>query len=117
VPCTTPAPAARCRSFPPTAALPENLIENEFFGHVRGAYTDAREPQPGLIAQAQGGTLLLDEVDALPLRGQVTLLRFFQDLLYRLKIFSPTLLVCSINLRFVPSRKLHTAEIPAGFGL
>jgi len=64
-------------------ALPENLIENEFFGHARGAYTDAREPQPGLIAQAQGGTLFLDEVDALPLRGQVALLRFLQDLRYR----------------------------------
>jgi DNA-binding NtrC family response regulator len=64
-------------------ALPENLIENEFFGHTRGAYTDAREPQPGLIAQAQGGTLFLDEVDALPLRGQVALLRFLQDLRYR----------------------------------
>jgi DNA-binding NtrC family response regulator len=64
-------------------ALPENLIENEFFGHTRGAYTDAREPQPGLIAQAQDGTLFLDEVDALPLRGQVALLRFLQDLRYR----------------------------------
>lgn len=64
-------------------ALPESLIENEFFGHARGAYTDAREPQPGLIAQAQGGTLFLDEVDALPLRGQVALLRFLQDLRYR----------------------------------
>ncbi len=64
-------------------ALPEALIENEFFGHARGAYTDAREPQPGLIAQAQGGTLFLDEVDALPLRGQVALLRFMQDLRYR----------------------------------
>ena len=64
-------------------ALPESLIENEFFGHARGAYTDAREPQPGLIAQAQGGTLFLDEVDALPLRGQVSLLRFLQDFRYR----------------------------------
>ena len=64
-------------------ALPENLIENEFFGHARGAYTDAREPQQGLIAQAQRGTLFLDEIDALPARGQVALLRFLQDLRYR----------------------------------
>jgi DNA-binding NtrC family response regulator len=64
-------------------ALPENLIENEFFGHARGAYTDAREPQQGLIAQAHGGTLFLDEVDALPPRGQVALLRFLQDFRYR----------------------------------
>ena len=64
-------------------AVPESLIENEFFGHARGAYTDAREPQSGLIAQAQGGTLFLDEVDALPARGQVALLRFLQDFRYR----------------------------------
>jgi DNA-binding NtrC family response regulator len=64
-------------------ALPESLIENEFFGHGRGAYTDAREPQAGLIAQAQGGTLFLDEIDALPLRGQIALLRFLQDFRYR----------------------------------
>jgi two-component system, NtrC family, response regulator GlrR len=64
-------------------ALPESLIENEFFGHERGAYTDAREPQPGLIAQAQGGTLFLDEVDALAPRGQVALLRFLQDSRFR----------------------------------
>ncbi len=64
-------------------ALPEHLIENEFFGHARGAYTDARESQAGLIAQAQGGTLFLDEVDTLPLRGQVALLRFLQDFRYR----------------------------------
>jgi DNA-binding NtrC family response regulator len=63
--------------------LPDTLIENEFFGHVRGAYTDAREPQPGLIAQAQGGTLFLDEVESLPMRGQVALLRFLQDFRYR----------------------------------
>jgi len=64
-------------------ALPDTLIENEFFGHARGAYTDAREPRHGLIAQAQGGTLFLDEVEALPMRGQVALLRFLQDFRYR----------------------------------
>jgi DNA-binding NtrC family response regulator len=64
-------------------ALPESLIENEFFGHTRGAYTDAQGAQPGLIARAKGGTLFLDEVDSLPLRGQVALLRFLQDLRYR----------------------------------
>ena len=64
-------------------ALPESLIENELFGHCRGAYTDAREPQMGLITQAQNGTLFLDEIDALPYRGQVALLRFLQDFCYR----------------------------------
>jgi DNA-binding NtrC family response regulator len=64
-------------------AIPDTLIENELFGHRRGAFTDARESQRGLVAQADGGTLFLDEVDALSPKGQVTLLRFLQDLHYR----------------------------------
>lgn len=75
----------RDRAFVPVncGGLPESLIENELFGHVRGAYTDAREPQLGLVALANGGTLFLDEVDTLSPRGQITLLRFLQDLSYR----------------------------------
>jgi two-component system response regulator GlrR len=64
-------------------ALPDHLIENELFGHNRGAYTDARESQTGLIAQAEGGTLFLDEVDSLSAKAQVSLLRFLQDGQYR----------------------------------
>jgi len=60
-------------------AIPENLFENEMFGHVKGAYTHAAGPQMGLIARADHGTLFLDEIDALSLRSQVTLLRFLQD--------------------------------------
>ena len=64
-------------------AVPDYLIENELFGHSRGAYTDARQDQPGLVAQAEGGTLFLDEVDALSPKAQVCLLRFLQDGQYR----------------------------------
>ena len=64
-------------------ALPDSLVENELFGHVRGAYTDAKESQTGLIEQAEGGTLFLDEIEALTLKGQVALLRFLQDYEYR----------------------------------
>jgi len=64
-------------------AIPENLIENELFGHARGAYTDAREAQQGLVALANGGTLFLDEIEALSPKGQITLLRFLQDMNYR----------------------------------
>jgi DNA-binding NtrC family response regulator len=64
-------------------ALPDRLIENEMFGHGRGAYTDARERQVGVIAQAEGGTLLLDEVDCLDHHSQAALLRFLQDSSYR----------------------------------
>ena len=64
-------------------AIPEALIESELFGHVRGAFTDAREPHSGLIAQAQGGALFLDEIEALSARAQVALLRFLQSREYR----------------------------------
>jgi len=57
-------------------AIPDSLIESELFGHRKGAFTDARENQPGLVTLAEGGTLFLDEVDALSPKGQVTLLRF-----------------------------------------
>lgn len=64
-------------------ALPDSLIENELFGHAKGAYTDAGQAQTGVVEQAQGGTLFLDEVDALTQKAQVTLLRFLQDQRYR----------------------------------
>ena len=64
-------------------ALPDSLVENELFGHQRGAYTGAHDHHPGLVAQAEGGTLFLDEVEALSPRAQATLLRFMQDATYR----------------------------------
>ena len=64
-------------------AIPGELFENEFFGHLRGAFTDARSHRPGLIAEAEGGTLFLDEVDALTPSTQVKLLHFLEDGSYR----------------------------------
>lgn len=64
-------------------AIPDHLIENELFGHEKGAFTDARERHQGLIAQAEGGTLFLDEIDSLSPKAQVTLLRFLQDGCFR----------------------------------
>ena len=64
-------------------AIPAELIENELFGHVSGAFTGARTNRRGLIDEANGGTLFLDEVDCLPLMAQVKFLRFLQEKEYR----------------------------------
>jgi DNA-binding NtrC family response regulator len=64
-------------------AVPDTLFESELFGHRRGAFTGAGDDQPGLVGLAHRGTLFLDEVDSLTLKGQVSLLRFLQDQQYR----------------------------------
>ena len=64
-------------------SLHETLLEDELFGHERGAFTDAHAGRRGLISQAEKGTLFLDEVDALTLRSQVALLRVIQDQKFR----------------------------------
>ncbi len=61
------------------AAIPKDLVESKLFGHVRGAFTGATDNRPGVFVEADGGTLLLDEVGDLPLEHQAKLLRVLED--------------------------------------
>ena len=71
-------------------SIPEHIFESEFFGHLRGAFTDARTEQKGLVAIARGGTLFLDEIDSLAPALQCKLLRLLQEQTYRPSVPSNT---------------------------
>lgn len=60
-------------------AIPLSLMETELFGHEKGAFTDAKEAQPGTFERANGGTLFLDEIGELPMDAQVKLLRVLEE--------------------------------------
>jgi len=64
-------------------AIPVDLVESELFGHERSAFTGAHQSHPGLIEEAGGGSLFLDEIDSLPPLAQTKLLRFLQDKEFR----------------------------------
>jgi len=97
-------------------ALPETLVENELFGHRRGAYTDARSDQPGLLELANDGTLFLDEIDSLCPRGQLALLRFTQDEEFR-PLGSTRVQRANVRIIAASNRDLETLALGGHFRL
>ena len=90
------------------AALPENLIENELFGHARGAFTGADRDRSGLIETTDGGTLFLDEIGEMPLVAQAKLLRFLQEGEFR-RVGETTNRSADVRVLTATNRKLEAA--------
>jgi DNA-binding NtrC family response regulator len=95
-------------------ALPDDLIDSELFGHRRGAFTDAKEEREGLIAYAEGGTVFLDEIEAMSPRTQITLLRFLQDKQYR-RVGSSTPRTANVRIVSASNADLHALAKKALF--
>ena len=79
------------------ATLPETLFESEVFGYKKGAFTDARRDKPGLIEEADNGTLFLDEVTAIPVAAQAKLLQVLEEGRFR-RLGETELKRCNIRL-------------------
>jgi len=89
------------------AVFPEALVENELFGHERGAFTGADQRRQGRIEQASHGTLYLDDVDDIPLKEQIKLLRVIEE-----KVFEPVGSTTSIHcdVRIIASTKVDLTQ-------
>lgn len=88
------------------SAIPGDLVENELFGHVQGAYTGADSNTEGYVQRASGGTLFLDEIGDLPLMQQVKLLRLVQEGQFE-KVGSSDTVAADVRFIFATNRKLE----------
>src|SRR5579871_1723685 len=89
------------------ASVPESLLESELFGHERGAFTDAKAQKRGLFEEADGGTLLLDEVGEMPVATQAKLLKVLEEMTFRRLGGTRDL---SVNVRVVAATNKELAD-------
>lgn len=95
-------------------ALNADLIESELFGHVKGAFTGATETRAGLFEQAEGGTVLLDEIGELPLAVQAKLLRVLERGEY-FRVGEVTPRQCNVRILAATNSDLHAAVVEQRF--
>ena len=96
------------------AALPEQLVEAELFGHRKGAFTGALADKPGRFEQADGGTLFLDEIGDLPPKGQGDLLRVIEDGAFRM-VGGTELVQVNVRIVAATNKKLQEAVTAGRF--
>ncbi len=96
------------------SALPDNLLESELFGHVRGAFTNADRPRRGLLEESSGGTVFLDEISDLSPIGQAKLLRVLQEGEIR-RLGSNTTMKVDLRVVSASRRDLEQAVKSGGF--
>jgi two-component system response regulator HydG len=94
------------------SAIPEPLLESELFGHVKGAFTDAKTDRSGLFAKANGGTLFLDEIGDMPMAMQAKVLRVVQERAVR-PVGSEREVAFDVRILAATNRDLET-EVAAG---
>jgi two-component system, NtrC family, response regulator len=97
-------------------AIPENLIESELFGYVRGAFTGANANKTGLIESADKGTLMLDEIGEMPKNLQVKLLRFLEDKKVQ-RLGDTAFRTVDVRVIAATNKKNFNVEIEGGSGL